>query len=50
MRREMMPWSYYFHISLINNWIYAVLGPLIVVYTWKIHSVSRRVERWFFCT
>ncbi|HEY7096984.1 MAG TPA: histidine kinase [Terriglobales bacterium] len=40
--REAMSFSYYLHIALVNNWIYAILGPLIVVYTWKIHS---RVQR-----
>src|SRR3954452_11057457 len=41
MRREVMPWSFYFHIAEVNLWIYALLGPLIVVYTWKIHSAFR---------
>jgi len=42
MNREAMSWSYYFHIALVNDWIYAVLGPVIVLYTWKIHSATKR--------
>jgi signal transduction histidine kinase len=41
MRREHMDWSFYFHVAVVNLWIYALLGPFIVVYTWKIHSAFR---------
>lgn len=43
-RREVMSLSYYLHVAFVNNWIYAVLGPLIVVYTWKIHSSTKRIR------
>jgi signal transduction histidine kinase len=39
--RSVMAWSFYAHIALINIWIYVVLGPLIVIYTWKIHSAFK---------
>jgi hypothetical protein len=42
MRRESMAWHFYFHVALVNYWIYAVLGPFIVIYTWKIHSACKR--------
>ena len=41
MQRQVMAWSFYFHIALVNIWIYALLGPLIIVYTWKIHAGFR---------
>ena len=42
-RSDPMPRSYYLHIAFVNDWIYALLGPLIVFCTWKIHSGSRRL-------
>jgi signal transduction histidine kinase len=39
--RQVMDWQFYAHVSLVNVWIYVVLGPLIVVYTWKIHSAFK---------
>jgi len=45
MRREVMSWHYYFHLAFVNYWIYAALGPLIVLYTWKIHAKASTLSR-----
>jgi len=39
--RQVMYWGFYVHVAVVNIWIYAVLGPLIVIYTWKIHSAFK---------
>ena len=44
MQREVMPRPYYLHIAFVNYWIYAVLGPLIVFFAWKIHAYTKRIS------